>query len=195
MARAKDENKRSIILHSAKMLFAQNGFFNTSISDIVKETNLPVGSIYTYFTNKEEIVRVIVEEGWNELRARLFDTMGSKESGEVKLKKLIDNFIPEILNDLDLINILLSEAIKYTKIEEKVEELSTAIFGLVQSVAKDKKILEGFDKSSMEAALIVYFLGIFNAVKLVRSSSVGIKVQDILKFVKITVEKSLGITL
>ena len=63
MARMKDETKRQSILESSKMLFSQKGFFNTSISNIVRETGFPVGTIYTYFKSKDEIVRSIVEEG------------------------------------------------------------------------------------------------------------------------------------
>ncbi len=71
MSRTRDENKRIAILQASKMLFAQKGFFNTSIADIVRETGMTVGVIYTYFTSKDAIVRSIVEEGWAELYARL----------------------------------------------------------------------------------------------------------------------------
>jgi AcrR family transcriptional regulator len=195
MARAKDENKRLMILQSAKMLFSQRGFFNTSISDITKETGLPVGSIYTYFKSKEEIVRVIVNEGWEDLRQRLLETISSAKSPESKLKVIIETFIPEVLADLDLINILLSEAITYTKIEEKVEELSGLILSLLKAMKKDTNALSGLDKNMMDTALVVYFLGILAAVKVSRSSSIGLKVNDILRFIKYTVENALGIKL
>jgi AcrR family transcriptional regulator len=195
MARAKDANKRLMILQSAKVLFSQRGFFNTSISDIVKETKLPVGSIYTYFKSKEEIVRAIVEEGWEDLRQRLITLVSSAKSPESKLKAIIEVFIPEVLNDLDLVNILLSEAITYTKIEEKMEELSSMLLSLLKAVAKDNKILEGLDKNTMDAALVVYFLGMLAAVKISRSTSIGLKPNDVLKFIKFTIEKSLGLKL
>ncbi len=195
MARAKDEHKRQLILQAAKMLFSQRGFFNTSVSDITKETGLPVGSIYTYFKGKEEIVRAIVNEGWDDLRNRLVEAVSSERRAEDKLKVIIDQFLPEILKDLDLINILLSEAITYTKIEEKVEELSGIMLSLLKTIAKDNKNLEGFDKNMMDTALVVYFLGIMAAVKVSRSSEIGLKVNDILKFIRFTVSKALGVEL
>ncbi|HUZ18330.1 MAG TPA: TetR/AcrR family transcriptional regulator [Spirochaetia bacterium] len=67
----KDESKRAAILECCKKLFSQRGFYNTSISDIVKETGLPVGTIYTYFTSKEAIVQDIVEEGWTDFFGRV----------------------------------------------------------------------------------------------------------------------------
>ena len=195
MARAKDETKRQLILQAAKTLFSQRGFFNTSVSDITKETGLPVGSIYTYFKGKEEIVRAIVNEGWDDLRNRLVETVSSAKRAEDKLKVIIDQFLPEILNDLDLVNILLSEAITYTKIEEKVEELSAIILSLLKTIAKDNKTLDGFDKNMMDTALVVYFLGIMAAVKVSRSSDIGLKPNDVMKFIRFTVEKALGVSL
>lgn len=191
MARAKDENKRQLILESAKMLFSQRGFYNTSIADITKETGLPVGSIYTYFKSKEEIVKTIVEEGWTDLRQRLLEAIAKVEKPQDKLKVIIDTFLPEIFNDLNLVNILLSEAISYTRIEEKVEELSELIMGLLQEIAKDRRVLDGFDKKMMDAALVVFFLGMLAAVKLARLTSLGLQVGDIICFIKYTIEKGL----
>jgi AcrR family transcriptional regulator len=193
MARLKDENKRALILEASKALFSQQGFFNTSISDIVKATKLPVGSIYTYFPSKDEIMKVIVEEGWNDLYKRLVQTVSSHESDESKLKAIIEKFLPEILKDVDLINILLSEAIVFTKIEEKIEVLSTMIYELIRSVSKKKSVLKGFNKRFMETALMVFFLGIFNAVRLARASSLNIKETDIINFLKISIENSMDI--
>jgi AcrR family transcriptional regulator len=195
MARTKDENKRASILQSSKMLFAKKGFFNTSISDIVKETGLPVGSIYTYFKNKEEIVRVIVDEGWNDLEKRLEKAFSSTASAKRKLKVLIDQFLSELLNDVDLINILLSEAIDYTRIEEKVEKLSNMILSILKSLSPRKKSFHELTKTSMKAGLIVYFLGILNAVKVARSASLGIEVSDIMGFVKQSIENAMNIEL
>ena len=195
MARAKDEKKRQTILLAAKALFSRQGFFNTSVTDITRETGLPVGSIYTYFKGKEEIVRAIVDEGWGDLRTRLVEAVSSAEKPEEKLQVIIDDFLPEVLNDLDLVNILLSEAITYTKIEEKVEELSGIMLTLLKAVAKDNKALVGFDKKMMDTALVVFFLGIMAAVKVSRASSIDLKVGDILKFIKYTVGSSLGVDL
>jgi len=195
MARLKDENKRALILESSKMLFSQQGFFNTSISDIVKETNLPVGSIYTYFSSKDEIMKVIVEEGWHDLYERLLETVSSQESDESKLKAIIEKFLPEILKDVDLINILLSEAIAFTRIEEKIEVLSTMIYELIRSISKKKPALDGFNKRFIETALMVFFLGILNAVRVARASSLNIKETDIINFLKISIENSMDIKL
>jgi AcrR family transcriptional regulator len=193
MARSKDENKRQTILQSSKMLFSKKGFFNTSISDIVKETGLPVGSVYTYFHSKEEIVKVIVEEGWQDIKQRLVEMLKGENNDTEKLRIIVDDFFPEVLNDVDLINILLSEAANYTKIEDKMNELTTMIFDLLQNVSKENYVFKDFDRKDMESALTVYFLGVLNAVKLSQSTSIGITRKDIMRFIKKSISKSMKI--
>ena len=195
MARNRDENKRRAILQASKLLFAQKGFYGTAISDIVRETGMTVGTIYTYFTSKDEIVRAIVDEGWNELYARLENDLGGVASPEDKLRLLIERFLPEIVAEVDLISILLSEAVTYTRLEEKVERLTDFVFSLTRSLAAGGRPLEAFSRQSLRTALVVIFLGIMSTAKIARASSIGISNRDIVSFVKVLARESLRIDL
>ncbi len=195
MARMKDETKRQSILESSKMLFSQKGFFNTSISDIVRETGFPVGTIYTYFKSKDEIVRSIVEVGWQQWYEQVEQACDSESSPEHKIQILIDRFIPKLFEDLDLINILLSEAIHYTRIEAKLEKLTDLIFSLVKPIAARSQTLQDLSRGSMQAALIIFFLGILDAARLARSSSIGLKESNITDFMKMLIENVFGVKL
>ena len=57
------EEKRQIrqlqILDAATRCFAREGFYRTSMEDIVKESKLSPGAIYCYFRSKHEIVEAI----------------------------------------------------------------------------------------------------------------------------------------
>jgi len=195
MARMKDETKRSAILQSSKTLFSQKGFYNTSISDIVKETGLPVGTIYTYFKSKDEIVRDIVIEGWGEFYTRLEREIANAATAEEKLRLILDGFIPELLNDLDFINILLTEAVNYTRLEEKIQKLTDLVFGLLRSIAGEGESFQGLTRRDMEALLAVFLTGILNAVKLTRTSSIDLKTGEILSAVKKVVHNALPLAI
>lgn len=194
MARMKDGRKRQAILSTAKMLFSQQGFYGTSISDLVRETGFPVGTIYTYFRNKQEIVHTIVEEGWADLYGRLAAAISAPGPVEGKLRLLLERFIPELLQDLNLIRILLSEAVQYTRIEEKIEALTDLVYTLLQP-AIEARPKAGLDRKTMEAGLAVYFLGILDTVRLARTTPIGIRVQDVTRFVRLAIETALGIRL
>ena len=193
MARSKSEDKRVLILQTSKTLFAQKGFFNTSISDIVRETGLPVGSIYTYFKNKDEIVKVIIDEGWEDLHTRLRENFLSTKNPHEKMKIILEDFLPELFEDLDLITILLGEAVNYTRLEEKLEELTNMIFSILRSLSGKSDFGSNLTQKDMEAALIVYFLGILHAAKLAKSTPLGITLEDIMRFVKITMKNAIAV--
>ncbi len=191
----RDETKRQSILESSKLLFSQRGFFNTSVADIVRETGFPVGTIYTYFKNKQQIMQSIIEEGWEEWYQRLEQACSAQTSPEEKIRVLIDEFIPELFKDLDLINILLSEAIDYTRVEAKLEKLTDLVFSLIRPIARSRQKLQDLSRGSLQTALIVFFLGIMDAARLARSSSIGLKESQITGFMKMLVDNVFGITL
>jgi AcrR family transcriptional regulator len=195
MARNRDENKRRAILQASKLLFAQKGFYGTAISDIVRETGMTVGTIYTYFSSKDEIVRAIVDEGWSELYSRLERDLGEVDSPEAKLRLLIERFLPEVVAEVDLISILLSEAVTYTRLEEKVERLTDFVFSLTRSLSAGGRPLEAFNRQSLRTALVVIFLGIMSTARIARASSIGISNRDIVSFVKVLARESLSIDL
>lgn len=193
MARMKDETKRESIMEAAKTLFARQGFFNTSVSDLVRESGFPVGTIYTYFRSKEEIIRTIVEEGWTDLYTRLEELVAAPGEAADKIKEITGRFIPELLNDLDFITILLSEGIAYTRIEEKLEVLTDLLISLIKSASRTHDLLPGFDRATLQTAATVYFLGLLNTVKIARSTSIGIRVSDVLRFLELTIQSSLNL--
>lgn len=192
MARERNKEREQLILQTAKKLFAKKGFFNTSISDIVKESNLPVGSIYTYFGGKEEIVKAIIEEGWSDLHTRLVEKFDQLETSGEKVRVLIDGFFPELFNDIDLVTILLSEAVDYTKLEEKLEELTRLVFSALEDLEDDGSFVKNLSRKEMRAAFIIYFLGVLHTVKIVKSGNISLSEKDIMSFLKTTIRNTVS---
>ena len=69
MARAHID-KRSRLISAAVGLAYQNGFAATSLADIAREAEVPLGNIYYYFKSKDEIGEAIVEQRLAELSAQ-----------------------------------------------------------------------------------------------------------------------------
>ncbi len=195
MARALSSEKRNTIVETAKRLFAERGFAATSVADIARVAELPVGSIYTYFSSKEELIRSIVDEGWADFRGRLSEAFATTESLEEKFRLLLDTFLPELLADLDFISILLSEGIAYTRIEEKARELSSLISSIFVPIAPQAPSLKDFTQRDMEAALLVYFLGVLGAVRISKAANLSITSSDILAFLRLSIRNGLGIAI
>lgn len=60
IAQIRKESKQHI-LDAALLLFAQNGFHHTSISEIAKEASISKGLLYNYFESKDDLLKQIVE--------------------------------------------------------------------------------------------------------------------------------------
>jgi TetR/AcrR family transcriptional repressor of nem operon len=56
------QNKRERLVDSAATLFHQNGVHVTSLADIAKDADIPIGNVYYYFKTKEELALAAVEK-------------------------------------------------------------------------------------------------------------------------------------
>lgn len=194
MARALSAEKRLLIMEKAKELFARNGFAATSVADVAAASDLPVGSIYTYFTNKEDLVREIVDQGWADLRTRLLAELETTIRIEEQLELIVGRFFPELLADSNLITILLSEAVEYTGLEDKVDELVALLerlLGPYVSALPDTALR----RSNLETALLVYFLGAMDAMRVANRSRLNISAGDIISFLRMAIRNATGLEL
>jgi AcrR family transcriptional regulator len=55
------ENRRQEIVRAALRCFAREGFHATSVRDVVRESGLSAGAVYSYFPSKAELVAGAVE--------------------------------------------------------------------------------------------------------------------------------------
>jgi AcrR family transcriptional regulator len=57
----REEATRQRILKAARDVFVEKGFASASIDDVVAASGLSVGAIYTYFHNKDELIRASID--------------------------------------------------------------------------------------------------------------------------------------
>lgn len=68
---------RERILAAALKLFVEQGYFNTNVPDLSRESKCSVGSIYHNFTNKEEVATALYKEGMTLFRRALEQAVGN----------------------------------------------------------------------------------------------------------------------
>ncbi|MDH5326776.1 MAG: TetR/AcrR family transcriptional regulator [Gammaproteobacteria bacterium] len=73
------EARRQQILKAALVCFAANGFHKTTMRDICREAGLSTGAVYSYFENKEVLIRALNEWG-RQLNQAAFNA-GTTEAG------------------------------------------------------------------------------------------------------------------
>ncbi|MCP3984991.1 MAG: TetR/AcrR family transcriptional regulator [bacterium] len=68
---ARGVRSRAALLAAARRLFQSQGYANTKISDITREADRALGSFYTYFANKQEVLEQMAEDFKTEIETRL----------------------------------------------------------------------------------------------------------------------------
>lgn len=62
VSEAHKDSRRRQILDAAIECFARRGFQRTSMEDIIRESNLSTGAIYSYFQSKDQIIETLADE-------------------------------------------------------------------------------------------------------------------------------------
>lgn len=64
-----NQSKRDRLVESAAVLFHQNGLSTTSLADIAKHAEIPIGNVYYYFKTKEELALAAVTRRQEQFKA------------------------------------------------------------------------------------------------------------------------------
>lgn len=101
-------SSRERILAAALKLFVNQGYFNTNVPDLGRESQCSVGSIYHSFKNKEEIARTLYEEALGAFRHAIETSVSSVKGDDVE--KTVKTLITSLLSFAE-VNIQLSKYI------------------------------------------------------------------------------------
>lgn len=104
--RLKEEKKLQIIRTACK-LFAERGYYNTSMPDIAKELGMSVGNLYNYFESKEELAKEVMLTVSRWVAQRLRSINEEDIPVKKKIAKLVESFFEISLKEPELIDYFL----------------------------------------------------------------------------------------
>ncbi len=90
------------ILVAALRLFVKQGYFNTNVPDLSKESKCSVGSIYHHFRNKEEVAAALYSAGIASFRNALEKVLAGQTDVESILKIVVKFFLEFTEKNRDL---------------------------------------------------------------------------------------------
>jgi len=67
------ETRRSELIDTAEELFLENGYEETTVSNIVRKVGVAQGTFYHYFKSKDEVLNAIIDRWIEEIRAGMED--------------------------------------------------------------------------------------------------------------------------
>lgn len=145
-------DRRAHILEVAGKLFAQNGFFKTTIRDIAEEVGILSGSLYHYFNSKEEMVDEILSSHLRMLVAECQEAVADAPPSEA-LRRLVRTIFRVIAYDWTAPTILkndhdqLRQLPRFAYIEEVGRELDGLWLRIIDEGKRTGQVRSDVDSS------------------------------------------------
>jgi len=125
--------KRSLIIQAAIEVFAENGYYNSRVSDIVKRVDAAQGVFYYYFRSKEEILVTIFRDAWTNL-LRKIDRINAEPDGTfAKLRTVAEYIFKSFRHNPPLMKVLIMDLPRLDRFYD--DENQTLYYRLFQEVA------------------------------------------------------------
>ncbi len=146
------EEKRKLIMNTALKLFAEEGYYITSIDKIAKAANISKGLIYNYFQNKEDLLSEIFHFGLDEI-FKSFDQNHDGILTKDEFILFIENSLDKLENSRDfwkLYFILIMKPMIYKMFEKSLNEYLSPIMQMLENYFTN----QGSENPEAEAKLI-----------------------------------------
>jgi AcrR family transcriptional regulator len=89
--------RQAQICRAAEELFARKGYHKTSMRDIAKKSGISIGSLYDYIRNKEDILYLLAQDFYNQLRSEVVKVL----DGEKDVVKRLEGTLETMLRVVD----------------------------------------------------------------------------------------------
>jgi len=147
----KGNDKYRRILEAAVKVFAEQGFYQSTISQIAREAGVADGTIYLYFKNKDDIL----VQFFNYKTKQVFDSFREEvdKADNIfdKLRNLIRRHLEEFQNDRNMAILYQAETHQNSRlVEEQIKEMSKLYLDIVSEIVE-----RGQDEGSVRKDLYV----------------------------------------
>ncbi len=152
------------ILEAAIKVFAEQGFFHSTISQVAKEAGVADGTIYLYFKNKDDILIQFYNYKTRNIFNRFRETVKEAENPSEKFRNLIRCHLREFQRDHNMAVVYMAEARKGRHLDKFVDELTKMYLNMVGEVVEQGQAEGTFRKNLYLSLVKRYVLGAVEAV-------------------------------
>lgn len=160
--------RRSEILEQAEKLFSAKGFHETTMAEIADASGFSIGSLYHFFSGKEELYSVMVMEKVQLMYAEIAEAASRQQANRDKIKALVISHFEYVEHHIDFYRLLVghesglrSEGLK--KLRELILDEHRRHVGYIEGLLQEgirQQVLRAIDTRSLANALmgiIAYF--------------------------------------
>ena len=98
--------RRDEILRAATDLFSEKGYHEVTMEEIAEEMGVSKGTIYNYFSSKENLYLEILKESFEAIEELLHEEIENSDPATLKLRKLLATIFTFYRRNLKVLRIL-----------------------------------------------------------------------------------------
>ena len=116
---------RQEILDAATRVFAEKGFFSATLDEVAQEAEFSKGTLYLYFSSKDDLLYNVINSKTSHLTQVLHDTLDMKSSFKEELRKLLKKMAEMAFAEKDFFSIFITQQAEFFKSlsPDKAEEI------------------------------------------------------------------------
>jgi AcrR family transcriptional regulator len=148
-------NNRQAIVDAARIVFAELGYGETSIRDIVRKTGLASGTFYNYFNSKEEVFQALMDDSALRIRPALRDLRKKATTTEDFVRGTFQTYF-EYISENRQMQSLMRRNTGAIRVRMDTPEIVAGFDELQRdiTVAIEKKLLPSVDAGFLTASFV-----------------------------------------
>lgn len=137
LADAKMPAGKKKVLTTALKLFANNGFHATTTAKIAKQAGVSEGTIYKYFSSKDDLLAKLLQPILMEIKHNFFSSLDDKDDLATLVNFIVTNRIKFIEDNFDFIRVIFQEVLTGHLVDDKsYREFFTGSDGVLAKLQK-----------------------------------------------------------
>lgn len=154
----KGNDKYHRILEAAVKVFAEQGFYQSTISQIAREAGVADGTIYLYFKNKDDILVQFFTYKTKLVFDKFREEVDKADNCYDKLRNLIRRHLEEFQNDRNMAVLYQAETHQNSRlVEEQIKEMSKLYLDIVSEIVEQGQE-EGRIRKDIYVSLVKRFI-------------------------------------
>ncbi len=159
---------RGRLIDASRRLFAERGYFNTSVTDITVEAGMSPGNLYWHFSSKEDLLKAVLAEGFERLEATTAEIAAFPGPPLAKIDYMVERFDDLYRHQGDFTTILLMlmghggpAYLKELGFDmARIGARLHANLGALFAEARARKIVADVDPNTLVMAVFAFFNGL-----------------------------------
>ena len=106
-------------------VFAEQGFFQSTVAQVAKRAGVADGTIYLYFKNKDDILVQFYQYKTKQVFERFREAVDQAANAELKLRRLVHTHLEEFQKDINMAIVYQAETHQHRRLaQDVIKEMS-----------------------------------------------------------------------